>query len=524
MKYHIALYLGLAGCLMARGQLPGFPLHANGLLYSDTLMGQLRHLADSMIARPRPAGRAGDYYSIKQTTGRLVRVDTGNVNGAFDDLRKGISYTAFVGKYSQADTNNRILVILNEAPGYQVAGTAAYYKVLPEGEDYSASRIILVTDEDYRPLTGVEHSYYPEKVGINGNCVYYLSSEQHTLRKKNSQDAYTFAFFLDGVPKASRLPESAMELIRWRDKVVDTAIDVYYKDAPWVSIDFRDLEFGPAQKAFDAYVERKGDSMAALYRPTHPYQDPRNARMEDFELKRRYIDSLQTDPVFKQLLAAAVAEVEAKNYYPFIYLERYMDAYSPKAALEIRRHWKHATMDNFDQLTPRLYAMHIAYLAAELGNWPVFLRAQLALAIDPSGHYPDLTGSMRRNNYLRELEALNIDVDEILLGNELSSPWPDQRFDRARLLGRALALEGGDRRRLEGTVLKLITDAGLDDYHRLAMHYLFLNYESFLPEDGRRSKALERLKKADDTLPGYLSATVKVREKAVYGHADLPSW
>jgi hypothetical protein len=41
-----------------------------------------------------------------------------------------------------------------------------------------------------------------------------------------------------------------MELIRWRDKVVDTAIDVYYKDAPWVSIDFRDLEFGPAQKAF----------------------------------------------------------------------------------------------------------------------------------------------------------------------------------------------------------------------------------------------------------------------------------
>jgi hypothetical protein len=164
--------------------------------------------------------------------------------------------------------------------------------------------------------------------------------------------------------------------------------------------------------------------------------------MEDFELKRRYIDSLQTDPVFKQLLAAAVAEVEAKNYYPFIYLERYMDAYSPKAALEIRRHWKHATMDNFDQLTPRLYAMHIAYLAAELGNWPVFLRAQLALAIDPSGHYPDLTLPMRRNTYLRELETLNIDVDEILLGNELSSPWPDQRFDRARLLGRGAGARG----------------------------------------------------------------------------------
>jgi hypothetical protein len=35
------------------------------------------------------------------------------------------------------------------------------------------------------------------------------------------------------------------------------------------------------------------------------------------------------------------------------------------------------------------------------------------------------------------------------------------------------------------------------------MHYLFLNYE---------------------TLPGYLSATVKVRGKVVVVHADLPPW
>ncbi len=142
----------------------------------------------------------------------------------------------------------------------------------------------------------------------------------------------------------------------------------------------------------------------------------------------------------------------------------------------------------------------------------MFLRAHLALAIDPSGQYPGLTRPVWRKTFLRELETLNIDVDDILLGNELTSPWPDQRFDRARLLGKALATEGGDRLRLEGKVLKLITDAGLDDYHRLAMHYLFLNYERFLPADDRRGEALERLKKADETLPGYLSATVKVRE------------
>jgi len=50
----------------------------------------------------------------------------------------------------------------------------------------------------------------------------------------------------------------------------------------------------------------------------------------------------------------------------------------------------------------------------------------------------------------------------------------------------------GDRQALEATVLKLIADKGLDDYHRLEMHYLFLNYVSF--------------------------------GDAVNGHLSLPSW
>ena len=158
-------------------------------------------------------------------------------------------------------------------------------------------------------------------------------------------------------------------------------------------------------------------------------------------------------------------------------------------------------MDNFDQLTPRLAEIHIAYLAAELGNWPVFLQAQLSLAIDPSGHYPDSPRRWDRSCFLRELEALDIDVDDILLGNLLVAPWPDPGFHRARLLGRALALEGGDRTLLEETVLKLIADEGLDDYHRLAMHYLFLNYVSFLPADSWRNEALTKLERADETLP-----------------------
>jgi hypothetical protein len=59
-------------------------------------------------------------------------------------------------------------------------------------------------------------------------------------------------------------------------------------------------------------------------------------------------------------------------------------------------------------------------------------------------------------------------------------------------------MEGGDRRALEKKVLKLIADKGLDEYHRLDMHYLFLNYVEFLPPGSEQNKALARLKQAED--------------------------
>ena len=524
MKCLVILCLILAGGLMAHGQLPDFPLHANGLLYSDTLMSRLRHLADSARSRVKPTDAEGDYYSPKLTTARVVRMDTGKIYGAFDDLKKGISFEAFVRKYPQAETDNRIMILLDERPGYQVAGNATYYMVAPT--DYSASRIILPTDEHYRPIANPAHTYGidVDGVGINGNCVYYLSREPHTYRGRGTNDPYVFAFYLDSLPTAVRLPETAARLIDYRNQMMDTSVGIYYKDVRSPDLTFKASTFGPAQNVFDNYIVRKEDSMVGAYRRTHAYENPRNTSMEDFLVKRRYIDSLVADTVVKRLLAEAVAEVREKKYRPFIYLERYMDAYSPEAALDIRRSWQEVPTCGMDHLTHRLYTEHIAYLAAETGNWPVFLQAQLSVAIDPDGQYPDLTGPGYRTYFLRELETLNIGVDEILLGNVLASSWPDANFYSARVIGRALALEGGDRSTLEETLLKLIADKGLDTYHRLAMHYLFLNYVSFLPADSWRNEALTKLERADETLPDYLSARIRVREEAVNNHGPVQLW
>ena len=476
MKYLILCLCFTLTCgLMARSQLPDFPLHANGLLYSDTLMGRLRHLADSVRARASLAGAEGDYYSPKQTTGRLVRLDTGDIYGAFKDFRKGISLDSFLRKYPRAEVSNKILVLLDEMPGYQVAGNAYYYNITADDVYYSAGRIILPTDEQYRPISSGQLNYRAEEnSGINGNCVYSESTAPHSYRGKFSNDAYVFAFYLDRVPTAAPLPKTAKRLIRYRDWLVDTAIGVFDKDAGWSDLNFSPSAFGPAQGAFDNYAQRIGD-------PAVP------------------------DSNFTRLLAAAMAEVQEKKFQPFIYLDRYMDAYSPVTALAIRRSWHDRPTCGLDHLSHRIYVMHIAYLAAELGNWPVFLQAQMAVAVDPDGEYPDLLHRGHRTYFLRELEELNIGIDDILLANQLVNTWCDPTFSGAKLLGNALALEGGDRRRLEENVLKLIADNRLDTYHRLAMHYLFSNYVGFLPEGAERRKALARLARADGTLPDYLA-------------------
>jgi hypothetical protein len=523
MRYLIVLCLMVAVGGIAHSQLPDFPLHSNGLIYDDTLMRQLRHLADSIRARASFSSEAGAYFSPRQTTGSFVRLDTGDIDGAYDDLRKGISFDSFVRKYPQCEMNRKILILLDERPGYRVSGVATYYNI--NSDDWSDKRITLITDEQYRPVSNAQHkyAYYPAGDGIIGDCVYSLNRERHTSHGKSTDSPYVYAFFLDGVPKAARLPAAAARLLGYRDRIVDSATGVYDKDAKTAGPDLRGTEFGPAQEALDNYIGRKIDSAVAIYRRDHPYEYPNSPYREvgDWSFKRQYTDSLSTvDTCFKRLLATAIAEVHEKNYYPFIYLERYMDTCAPRAALDIRRRWIHAMTDP-NPLLPRLYAMRIAGLAAKVGNWSVFIQAQLAVAVDPEGRYPDLRQSVLRTYFLRELEVLNIDIDDILLADVLASPWPDPTFVRARRLGRALALEGGDKNKLEKTVLRLVSDKGLNDYQRLAMHYLFLNYVDFLPVGRARDKALTALERADGTLPEYLSARVRVQKEALDDRRNL---
>lgn len=86
-------------------------------------------------------------------------------------------------------------------------------------------------------------------------------------------------------------------------------------------------------------------------------------------------------------------------------------------------------------------------------------------------------------------------------------------------LGRAFA-EAQGRPLLEQKILSIIEDNNLDDYNRLLMHYVFLNYTYYLDKKEDRLASIQKLKDADKKLPGYLIPQVAFKEEVIADDPD----
>ena len=152
---------------------------------------------------------------------------------------------------------------------------------------------------------------------------------------------------------------------------------------------------------------------------------------------------------------------------------------------------------------PREHAFHIALLAAETYHWSIFLKAHLDIMNDYFPRQSD--GSYAwgaRKTYLKELEALNIDVSRLLLGIclRVENPAQNHYFGSIGRVGRALA-EIQDKAALETAILSAITDTELDLLNRLLFYFLFKNYNHHLEDEARQQANNTKLAQAVATLP-----------------------
>ncbi|MGV0751439.1 hypothetical protein [Empedobacter brevis] len=155
--------------------------------------------------------------------------------------------------------------------------------------------------------------------------------------------------------------------------------------------------------------------------------------------------------------------------------------------------------------SPRDHAVNIALLSAETYNWSVFLKAHLDIMNDRFERVSDGSYAWgERNTYIKELETLDINVLDLILGISLrvENPATNHYYGNISRIGRALA-ETKNRNEIEEAILSAVSDKKLDDYNRLLFYFLFRNYNHYIQEEELKKTNEEKLFLAMHTLPDY---------------------
>lgn len=156
---------------------------------------------------------------------------------------------------------------------------------------------------------------------------------------------------------------------------------------------------------------------------------------------------------------------------------------------------------------PRNHAVNIALLSAETYNWEVFLKAHLDIMNDRFERMADGSYAWaQRNTYIKELEELNINVTELILGISfrIENPASNHYYGSIGRVGGALS-ETKNSNQIENAILSIIMDTELDYYNRLLFYFLFKNYNYHIKDETVKKENAEKLISAIASLPDFFS-------------------
>ena len=159
---------------------------------------------------------------------------------------------------------------------------------------------------------------------------------------------------------------------------------------------------------------------------------------------------------------------------------------------------------------PRIHALNIALLSGETAKWEIFLRSHLYIL---NNRLDGLTyageNHSTKKTYVKEIEALDINVLDLILGISLriENPSKNHYYSWFNGNGRALA-ESKNPRLVETTLLDMISDNDLDDFNRILMYNLFDNYNHNLTDENAKKLNQSKLQLAVSNMPDYISSRI----------------
>ena len=482
-------FLGIALliCLPSFAQEPEFAKSTNGLIYSDITISQLKHIVDSLNIKFRVCDLHKIYRAKAQAKGNYISLKTGDIKAARRDIESNISFDDFIKKYPASTVQTDLLVVKFTYKNYLKKAITEFSGV-EFGKNANHNLYFDTSLEQY-------------KLPLKGRWV--LKYKEKTTYVDESIDA--FYFTTDFSEPA--LPEKYARLVQYADCMVDTTVEIFREKARSSGGLFYRIDRS-AVNAFLNYVQSKLEKAPEL---RGKYSQN---RYEKYSQKFKEWDSLRlvtTDNLYKndtefkerfQIALKAALDSGISNNDFEEYVERYD---SKKTSLELKRNRKvmgSCSMDN----SPRIHAMNIALLSAETVNWEIFLRSHLDIMNDKFERVSDGSYAWAaRQTYIRELEVLDINVADLLLGISLrvENAGDHHYYGSIGRLGRALS-ESEQRDKIQKRILQMISDDELDDYNRVLMYYLFLNYCHYLEDADEKKQNIDTLKLAVSTLPEYI--------------------
>lgn len=459
----------------------------SGLIYSRTTLQQLRRIVDSLNYRFTSCDLTRRYVAPAQARAHYVELVKGNIRQARQDLARGISYEEFVRKYPQAQVDQELLVTRYADQDYDEKARVVF-RSLPLNYDDAHSVSFYENLAQYaQPLRGQWLAAHDEKTEYSAEGIR--------------------AFYVLDEFRQPALPEPYARLVQYTDCMVDTSAQIFTGQARRTGVRYRAAE-AKATVQFLAYVGAQTQQPALQGEDYEGY-----AKARDAWQTRRFavLDPLASTPQFRQLFAAALAEAQSGRSSDDEF-EEYVRRYaSPRAALQLKRSRIVVGGCSMDD-SPRVHALNIAKLAAESVSWEVFLRAHLDIMNDRFERVSDGSYAQgRRQTYIRELEVLDLNVLDLLVGSSLRvhNASANHYYGNIGRLGRALA-ETEHAAALETKLRGMVADARLDDYNRVLMFYLYRNYVASLADSSRQHQGRQQLQLAARTLPPYLANRISL--------------
>lgn len=507
-------------CLNLTAQNTEFKVYDNGLIYSENSVSKLKNIVDSLNLKFKVCEFNKTFRSCGQAKVNFIEVEKSDALKAKKDLETGISYSDFKAKYTKARFNENLIVLKSEYRDYKDEEQVEFSN-LTLGK-VNGERII----KDKKDIDSYKNAF-------KGKWVFEY--EEKTTYSKESLKAF---YFVDEF-KTKPLSEKYARLIQYSDCLVDTTAQIFYDNAKESGVRYRDTVPTKAVK-FGIYVEevlkrpsfsdekfsilfdfsdvdpqgkakkKKKEDITKKEALEKEYQDF-NQKMKKWELMRLIrIDSLRNaDKEFDIMLREALVEAKATKASDDTF-EEYVGRYINKEEeLELKRNRRvigGCSMDN----SPRVHALNIAMLSAETIKWEIFLRSHLNIMNDRFDRASDGSYAQgARNTYIKEIEILDINVLDLILGISLriDNPSKNHYYSSINRVGRALS-ESSNLELVEISLLNMISDNELDDYNRILMYYLFDNYNYNLKDENIKKANQSKLKVAVASMPDYISSRI----------------